>query len=112
LRHPLDAWRAAIARSGAIPAAELPRRVGRHVTLVGWWVTGKPIRTGEGKPMEFVTFEDHSALFDATLFPAVYERFCRKLAQPRPYLVKGRVEEEFGVATLNVFWLGFLDDER
>jgi error-prone DNA polymerase len=110
--HPLDAWRAAIARSGAIPAAELSRRVGRHVTLVGWWVTGKPIRTGKGKPMEFVTFEDHGALFDATLFPAVYERFCRKLAQPRPYLVKGRVEEEFGVTTLNVFWLGFLDEER
>jgi error-prone DNA polymerase len=107
--HPLEAWREAIARSGAIPAAELSSWVGRHVTLAGWWVTGKPIRTGDGKPMEFVTFEDESALFDATLFPAVYERFCRKLARARPYLVKGRVEEEFGVATLNVFWLGFLD---
>ncbi len=106
--HPLDRYRSAIARSGAVPAASLPRWIGRHVTLVGWWVTGKPIRTHEGRPMEFATFEDHSALFDATLFPAIYDRFCRLLAQSRPYLVKGLVEEEFGVVSLNVKWLGFL----
>ncbi|MEZ4599125.1 MAG: DNA polymerase III subunit alpha [Syntrophotaleaceae bacterium] len=108
-RHPLDGLEEVAARHGAIRAADLHRHVGRPVTLLGWWVTGKPIRTGEGRPMEFVTFEDQSALFDATLFPAVYERFCRKLAHPRPYLVKGRVEEEFGVVTVNVGWLGFLD---
>ncbi len=106
--HPLDRCRTAIARSGSIPAATLGRWLGRHVTLVGWWVTGKPIRTHEGRPMEFATFEDHSALFDATLFPAIYDRYCRLLAQPRPYLIKGLVEEEFGVVSLNVKWLGFL----
>jgi error-prone DNA polymerase len=107
-RHPLDGLEEAVARHKVIPAADLHHHVGRHVTLLGWWVTGKPIRTGKGRPMEFVTFEDQSALFDATLFPAVYERFCRKLTQPRPYLVKGRVEEEFGVVTVNVGWLGFI----
>lgn len=107
--HPLDGLQEAAARLGVIPAADLHRWIGRSVSLIGWWVTGKPIRTGKGRPMEFVTFEDRGALFDATLFPAVYERFCRLLAQPRPYLVKGRVEEEFGVATVNVSWLGFLE---
>ena len=106
--HPLDLCRTAIANNGAVPAASLDRWLGRNVTLVGWWVTGKPIRTHEGRPMEFATFEDHSALFDATLFPAIYDRFCRLLAQPRPYLIKGLVEEEFGVISLNVKWLGFL----
>jgi error-prone DNA polymerase len=61
--------------------------------------------------MEFATFEDATALFDATFFPAAYARFCKKLGQPRPYLIKGVVEEEFGVATVNVMWLGFLDEE-
>lgn len=106
--HPLDDFNDAIARSGAVSAAELHRWVGRTITLVGWWVTGKPIRTHQGRPMEFATFEDQSALFDATLFPAIYDRFCRLLAQPRPYLIKGRVEEEFGVVSVNVNWLGFL----
>ena len=58
--------------------------------------------------MEFVSFEDTSAIFDATFFPKVYERFCQKLTRHRPYLLKGRVEEEFGVATLNVEWVEFL----
>jgi len=106
--HPLDLCRTAIANSGAVPAVSLDRWIGRNITLVGWWVTGKPIRTHEGRPMEFATFEDHSALFDATLFPAIYDRFCRLLAQPRPYLIKGVVEVEFGVVSLNVQWLGFL----
>jgi error-prone DNA polymerase len=110
--HPLDHYRTVITRSDAVPASSLARWIGRHVTLVGWWVTGKPIRTHEGRPMEFATFEDHSALFDATLFPAIYDRYCRLLAQPRPYLIKGLVEEEFGVVSLNVKWLGFLQDDQ
>ncbi|MGE4545498.1 MAG: DNA polymerase III subunit alpha [Pedobacter sp.] len=109
--HPLEPYKDTIQTCGAVPAAELSQWTGRHVTLVGWWVTGKPIRTVNGKPMEFVTFEDTTALFDATFFPAAYARFCRKLGTPRPYLIKGLVEEEFGVATVNVMWLGFLDDE-
>jgi error-prone DNA polymerase len=60
--------------------------------------------------MEFVSFEDTTAIFDATFFPKAYERFCRKLSRSRPYLLKGKVEEEFGVATLNVEWVGFLGD--
>jgi len=109
--HPLEPYEKYIQTSGAIPAAELGRWVGRHVTLAGWWVTGKPVRTANGTPMEFVTFEDTTALFDATFFPAAYARFCQKLGRARPYLIKGVVEEEFGVATVNVMWLGFLDDE-
>ena len=76
----------------------------------GRWVTGKPVRTKHGEPMEFVTFEDTTAIFDTTFFPRAYARFCKKMVRHRPYLLKGKVEEEFGVATLNVQWAGFLDE--
>ena len=33
------------------------------------------------------------------------------LSCSRPYLLKGKVEEEFGVTTLNVEWVGFLGGE-
>jgi len=80
--------------------------------MVGWWVTGKPVRTKNGSPMEFATFEDTTDIFDATFFPGAYAQFHKRLAQQRPYILKGRVEVEYGVATLNVGWVGFLDDAR
>ncbi len=82
------------------------RYVGQKVTMAGWWITGKPVSTKHGEPMEFVTFEDTTATFETTFFPRAYARFCQKLTRHRPYLLRGTVEEEFGVATLNVQWMG------
>ncbi len=109
--HPLDLHRRAIARIKPLPARELGAWAGRYVTMIGWWVTGKPVQDKDGRPMEFVTFEDTTGLFDATFFPQAYARFCRKLTRLRPYLLKGKVEEAFGVATLTVEWVGYLDEQ-
>jgi len=109
--HPLELHRRRIARLRPLPARELGAWTGRYVTMIGWWVTGKPVQDKDGRPMEFITFEDTSALFDATFFPDAYARFCRKLTRLRPYLLKGKVETAFGVATLTVEWVGYLDQE-
>jgi len=109
-QHPLTLYKEAWLRHKPIKGAELIKFSGRWVTMVGWWITTKMVEDKQGRPMEFVSFEDVTAIFDATFFPDVYARFCRKLSQRRPYLIKGVVEEEFGVATLRVKWVGFLDD--
>jgi len=109
--HPLQLHRREIARLRPVPAARLGEWVGRYITMVGWWVTGKTVQDKNGRPMEFVSFEDTTAIFDATFFPGAYERFCRKLSRSRPYLLKGKVEEAFGVATLNVEWVGFVEEK-
>jgi error-prone DNA polymerase len=108
-QHPLTLYKEAWLRHKPIKGAELIRYSGKWVTMVGWWITTKMVEDKNGRPMEFVSFEDVTAIFDATFFPDVYARFCRKLSQRRPYLIKGVVEEEFGVATLRVKWVGFLD---
>jgi error-prone DNA polymerase len=108
--HPLILHRREIARINPVKACEMLNWVGRYVTMIGWWVTGKPVQDKAGRPMEFVSFEDTTGLYDATFFPNAYARFCQKLTRHRPYIVKGRVEEEFGVATLTVEWVGFLGD--
>ena len=108
-RHPLALYKSQWQRHRPIKASELIRHSGKWVTMVGWWITTKAVEDKHGRPMEFVSFEDVTAIFDATFFPDVYARFCRKLSQRRPYLLKGVVEEEFGVATLRVKWVGFLD---
>jgi DNA-directed DNA polymerase III PolC len=113
-RHPLTLYRdrlLALRRGGAPPvrACDLPRHVGRRVTTIGWLITGKIITTREDEPMEFVSFEDTTAIYETTFFPRVYERFCRMLTTARPYLLKGRVEEDFGAVTLTVEEAEFLD---
>ncbi len=108
-RHPLTLYSKILGRIKTVTAAEIGEHVGEQVTMAGWWITGKPVATKHGEPMEFVTFEDTTATFETTFFPRAYARFCRRLTRHRPYLLRGIVEEEFGVATLNVDWVGTVD---
>lgn len=101
-RHPLEIYRPWLSRAGTVPAAELTEHVGRKVTTVGWFVTGKTVFTRREEPMEFASFEDTTALYETTFFPRAYERFSRMLGYHRPYLLRGRVEEDFGAITLTV----------
>jgi DNA polymerase III alpha subunit len=52
--------------------------------------------------MEFLTFEDETGIVETTFFPAVYHRFCHMLDRGRPYLLSGRVEQDWGAITLTV----------
>jgi error-prone DNA polymerase len=85
-----------------IRGADLPKYVGKRVTTVGWWVTGKLIATKDDEPMEFISFEDTTALYETVFFPQAYARFCHIMNRSRPYVLEGEVMEEFGVVTLAV----------
>ena len=110
--HPLDLYRDEITTIPHITGIEIPQHVGRSVTLIGWLVTEKSVETKHGEPMEFATFEDKTALYDATLFPDVYRRCCHLLSTDSPYVVRGTVEEHFGVTTLTVHDLHCLESTR
>ena len=77
--------------------------------MIGWLITGKVVETKDGKPMEFVSFEDTTGLYDATFFPDAYRRFCHLLATDRPYVLEGVVEEDFDAVTLTVQHLRLLN---
>ncbi|MFZ1986164.1 MAG: OB-fold nucleic acid binding domain-containing protein, partial [Desulfatitalea sp.] len=100
--HPMSLFGEAARRAGALPAREVVRRVGRRVTFAGWLITGKVVHTKRGDPMEFLTFEDDSGIIETTFFPQAYDRFCHLLDRGRPYLLDGRVEQNWGAATLTV----------
>jgi len=107
-RHPLSLYAQPLSNLRCVKGADLSRYVGRRVTTVGWWVTGKVITTKKDEPMEFISFEDTSALYETVFFPQAYARFCHMLNRSRPYVLSGVVEEEFGVATLTVDSVRFL----
>ena len=107
--HPLDRYENILKGLNYIRARDLHAHVGKRVTTIGWLVTGKTVHTKGGDPMKFVSFEDTTGLYETVFFPKVYNRFCHMLNEMRPYILKGKVEEDFGSITLTVNWIGFLD---
>ena len=100
--HPLDLCKDVLAHIPHLPAKDLTLHIGEEVTVAGWLLTEKIISTKKGEPMEFVTFEDQTGLYDATLFPDVYRQYCHLLAPNHAYVVTGLVEEQFSTDTLTV----------
>ena len=107
--HPLDRYKGLLKGLDYVRARDLHAHVGKRVTTIGWLVTGKTVHTKDGDPMKFVSFEDTTGLYETVFFPKVYNRFCHMLNEMRPYILKGKVKEDFGSITLTVTWIGFLD---
>ncbi len=101
-RHPLEMYKNEPGALPSVKAVDLPRHTGQPISFVGWLLTGKTIKTRQGDPMEFLTFEDETGLVETTFFPEAYRRFAGLLESNRPYLLQGRVEKDWGVVTLNV----------
>ncbi|MGE5256953.1 MAG: DNA polymerase III subunit alpha [Hyphomicrobiales bacterium] len=101
-RHPMELYADAVHRAGAVKAIDVPRRAGQRVRFAGWLITGKVVETKMGEPMEFLTFEDETGIVETTFFPEAYYRFCHLLDRERPYLLFGKVEEDWGAVTLTV----------
>ena len=107
--HPLDLYRDCLAGLDYVPAAEMEKHAGKRVTMIGWWVTNKMVYTKNEEPMSFISFEDTTALFETVVFPEPFRKFCATWTQTRPYILRGRVDEEFGAFTLHVEEMEFLD---
>ena len=101
-RHPMELYQRTLQKLNTVKAADLPRHLGRRVNLAGWLITGKVVTTKHGDPMEFLTFEDETGIVETTFFPATYHRFCHMIDRQRPYLLSGKVDEDWGAITLTV----------
>jgi DNA polymerase-3 subunit alpha len=83
-----------------LPASELKNFTGKEITVLGYHVTQKPVRTIHGQTMSFGTFIDiNKDWIDTVHFPPIY-----KQAPPQAgfYRITGKVMEEFGVYSIEV----------
>ena len=101
-RHPMELFARALRGRRLVKARDLRRHVGRRVSCAGWLITGKLVPTKRGEPMEFLTFEDETGLVETTFFPRAYQAFCHILDWNRPFVIRGKVEEDYGAITLTV----------
>jgi error-prone DNA polymerase len=106
--HPLDLAEPFFRslRRSIVPAKssvlDMAAHVGKKILMKGWPVTRKEVLTREGEEMEFFTFEDKTGIFETVFFPKPFRRFCQDLDMTHAYLLRGRVESEFDVVSLNV----------
>jgi DNA-directed DNA polymerase III PolC len=87
--HPLDF----LPRNGEVWSDELPRLLGKRVTLCGWVVTHRHVGTKNYRNMMFVTLEDQRGVYEVVLFPDAYDRYGGLVFETRSMRVTGRVEQ-------------------
>jgi len=100
--HPLVCYREALAGERVTSAAEVPAHVGKQVRVAGLLVASRRARTKENLFMEFVTLEDETGMVEVTLFPVTYQKYGHLVTSRGPFLIEGRVEDQFGALTISV----------
>ncbi|WP_290791311.1 DNA polymerase III subunit alpha [Flavihumibacter sp. UBA7668] len=89
---------------GYIPARHLIHHKGKKITMLGYLITYKPVRTIKGDLMCFGTFIDSSLdWLDTIHFPDSLQRY--PLQGNGFYALTGTVVEDFGVLNLEVTYL-------
>lgn len=100
-RHPLEFYTDLVQKEGIVAAADLPRHVGRRVKVLGWKIAEKRTITQKNPAfMKFLSLEDLTGTMEVTLFPDCYRRYAPATTGYGPFLVEGKVDEEFGVTSI------------
>jgi DNA polymerase III alpha subunit len=101
-RSPLWFWSGTLSGIARIRGRDMVSRVGEDATLAGMLVTVKEILTIDGKPMEFVSFEDEEAIFETVFFPEAFRKYGAVLDNEAPFVLRGRIEDDLGAVSLRV----------
>tara|TARA_B100000959_G_scaffold32793_2_gene31278 strand:- start:30771 stop:33770 length:3000 start_codon:yes stop_codon:yes gene_type:complete len=95
--HPLAIYRDQLPK-GLTTANNLSQYVGKRITLVGWLVHSQRTNTVRGRTMKFLTMEDETAIYEATLFPRAYQQCGHHLSEDNhgPFIITGSVQNVDG----------------
>ena len=105
--HPLEKYRPVLSRRIKF-AREIPLFVGQSIYLIGVYITRKETVTGNSEPMEFLTLEDETDIYECVLFPEVFREFGDMLHWETLFIIRGMVEESFGVYSVTIEKMGSL----
>ena len=83
-------------------AKDIHLYIGKTIALAGIAITRKITATRNRQPMEFVTFEDETDLYECVMFPETYKTFGDLLNWETLFLIQGKVEEAYSVYTVTI----------
>ena len=115
-KHPLWIWRGAlrehVAKVGPfVYAREIHKQIGQNVTLVGWMVTTRRTKTKPGEMMQLLSCEDLTGTYEAVLFPKAYRKYSCLIRSRGPYIITGKVEDDFGHTLVTVEKLSMITND-
>jgi DNA-directed DNA polymerase III PolC len=99
-KHPIRYFMNGYSRNGPLRSSDLRQHIGNVVRLAGILAAVRDAETSKGEVMRFLTLEDESGLFEVTLFPDTYRRERGRIAGLGPYLVTGKVEDQYDSLTI------------
>ncbi|MBX2975030.1 MAG: hypothetical protein KF721_02780 [Ignavibacteriaceae bacterium] len=95
-KHPLELFAEELKKYKTINSSDMKNYHNKRISLRGWFMTSKRIKTSKGEIMKFLSLEDLTGTFEAVLFPRVYSKFAQQTYSFGPYIVTGRVDAESG----------------
>ena len=107
-KHPLTLYQDRINNLKYTKAEDLQKLVGNMVTTIGWFITGKTVSTKYEQLMEFLSFEDTTAIYETTFFPKTFSKFVHMISKIRPFILYGNVQSHYGAIVLNVERVSYL----
>ena len=106
--HPLEPY-FPIINSRVRKAKDLRKYIGRTIHLAGVYITRKETATVKNKEaMEFLTLEDETDIYECVLFPEAFQKYGDLLLWENLFILRGKVEESFGVISITIEKLGSL----
>ena len=92
--HPIEYYLPAMAGRPLILSEDMARYAGRVATMIGWLIAERRVGLKNRGCMKFLTFEDPVGIFEAVLFPRVYQQYGHLLDSHGPYFVTGQIQQE------------------
>jgi error-prone DNA polymerase len=90
-------------------AKDLHKYIGRTIHLAGVYITRKETATVKNREaMEFLTLEDETDIYECVLFPEAFQKYGDLLLWENLFILRGKVEESFGVISVTIEKLGSL----
>ena len=106
--HPLEPY-FPIINSRVRNAQDLHKYIGRTIHLAGVYITRKETATVKNREaMEFLTLEDETDIYECVLFPEAFQKYGDLLLWENLFILRGKVEESFGVISITIEKLGSL----
>ena len=100
-KHPMEYLKQTLSSNGHIGNADIQFHVGKRVSVIGIMAAARVTRTAKGDTMGFITLEDSTGICEVSLFPSVYSRLRKQITGLGPYIITGKVKNQYGSVSIS-----------